>query len=564
MRVQTLERALPAIAGFIAEKTGIEIKRGSRARTDGQSITLPLRRSELDMTEKDLVEAVAYCYHEVGHVLHSNFDLCADTPLKRALTGVLEDIRIEYKVQASHPSAHRYLGRLVEFMVAQGLASGTGFPPMDTDEQEAKLIQYYMMYKLRFEALKQKGVEPVLGSAEDAMIQRFPVGMRTRLDALMFEVIDCDTEDEVFALADAIIEMIKEEKQKEEEKQREDEKQGQDQPQGQQSDDGQPDSEVEQDPDENCDGEQSPDQNSLDSEKGKSQQALEQLLSMSDNDIIEDIGSILQQALNKSAAADQKDESKVQVRTPNVFKANFPNGSYDLSAIRAASNATRTRTLQWLSSVTDGDETHARSGMKIDPSRIWSGRLGGSVFVTSDDGIDTRADISFVNDRSISMTPRISQAIRATLACILAFDVPGIETQVSVFPWLEGGESGVSVIKDWNDSPKVLSARAASIGTDGYTPMAEAILFAGSEIIRRPKAMKIIIVVTDGEPDDLEATRHVIERCRLSGVVVCALGIDLDPSPVFGEKYSASLTSISELPSKIVGLVKQAFLEQKH
>mgnify|MGYP001004278456 FL=1 len=94
MRAQSLDRALPAIAGFIADRTGIPIIRGDRAMTDNQAIYLPKRRSEIDLTERDLVESVAYLYHEAGHMLHSNFSLGATNPLQRAITGTLEDIRI--------------------------------------------------------------------------------------------------------------------------------------------------------------------------------------------------------------------------------------------------------------------------------------------------------------------------------------------------------------------------------------------------------------------------------------------------------------------------------------
>ncbi len=38
MRAQSLDRALPAIAGFIADRTGIPIIRGDRAMTDNQAI----------------------------------------------------------------------------------------------------------------------------------------------------------------------------------------------------------------------------------------------------------------------------------------------------------------------------------------------------------------------------------------------------------------------------------------------------------------------------------------------------------------------------------------------
>jgi hypothetical protein len=59
MRAQSLDRALPAIAGFIADRTGIQIIRGDRAMTDNKAIYLPKRRSEIDIIERDIVESVA-------------------------------------------------------------------------------------------------------------------------------------------------------------------------------------------------------------------------------------------------------------------------------------------------------------------------------------------------------------------------------------------------------------------------------------------------------------------------------------------------------------------------
>lgn len=128
IRAQSLDRALPSIAGFIADRTGIPIIRGDRAMTDNKAIYLPRRRSEIDLTERDLVESVAYLYHEAGHMLHSNFKLGATNPLQRALTGTLEDIRIEHLVMGKFPAARRYLSRLVGMVVEDGVSGTSGFP----------------------------------------------------------------------------------------------------------------------------------------------------------------------------------------------------------------------------------------------------------------------------------------------------------------------------------------------------------------------------------------------------------------------------------------------------
>ncbi len=597
IRAQSLERALPAIAGFIADRTGIPIIRGDRAMTDNKAIYLPRRRSEIDLTEQELVKSVAFLYHEVGHMRHSNFTLGATNPLQRALTGTLEDIRIEHLMMGAFPAARRYLSRLVGMMVDDGVGGTSGFPPLDGSESEASILQWYMMYRLRHEVLRQEPVAALAAGAIQVAQQRLPTGMLTRLDALMFQVTDCTSEDEVFELADAIIEMIKKEKEQEQEQKRQQQQQQQqsgqedgqddDQQQGQSSSGS-----AEGDEEEDQGGQQG--QSDQDSESGGQgsgqsgssedgggdaasgtacgaggtgpgpdmEQALDNLLSMSDQDVQEDIGEMLQNAIN--AAASSEGYSGVRIPMPNVHKALLGTSTVDMTALRASVNATRTRTLQWMSSVAEGDVSHSRSGMQIDSSRIWQGRLGGSIFIREDEGIDINAAVSIVIDRSGSMQHTIGHAARAAVATMLAFDVPGLKTQVSVFPWYDfNRDEGVAVVKRWDENPKQLAGRIQSLTTDGGTPMAEAILFAASDVVRREETLKIVLVVTDGEPNDREATKHVIDRARADGITVVGLGIGVDTSPVFNTKYAATITDIGELSASMVKLVKAAFEDNR-
>ena len=587
MRAQSLDRALPAIAGFIADRTG-----------------MPKRRSEIDLTERDLVESVAYLYHEAGHMLHSNFSLGATNPLQRAITGTLEDIRIEHLVMGKFPAARRYLSRLVGIVVEDGVDGQRGFPALDGSESEASILQRYMMYRLRHEVLRQEPIAELSAGAIKVAQQRLPAGMLTRLDALMFQVTDCANEDEVFELAAAIIQMIKEEKEKEQEQRRQQQQSGEQGGQQQQSsgqqdgqDDGQQQGQSSGDPaegdeeggqggqqgqadqDSESGGQGSGQSGSSKGEEGEAssqsargaggtgsghdmEQALEQLLNMSDQDVEEEMGEMLQNAINAAANAEGYDG--VHVPMPNVHKARLSAVPVDMAQLRASVNATRTRTLQWMSSVAEGEVSHSRSGMQIDSSRIWQGRFGGSIFVREDEGIDINAAASIVIDRSGSMSHTIGHAAQAAVATMLAFDVPGLKTQVSVFPWYgENRDEGVAVIKRWDESPKQLAGRVASLSTDGGTPMAEAILFAASDVVRREETLKIVMVVTDGDPNDREATKYIIDRARADGITVVGLGIGVDTSPVFDSRYAATITDIGVLSASMVKLVKAAFEDNR-
>lgn len=577
MRAQTLDKALPAIAGFIADRTGIPVIRASHAATDNRAIYLPRRRSELDLTEKDLVESVAYLYHEAGHMLHSNFSLAASTPLQRAITGILEDIRIEHLIMGKFPAARRYLSRLTEIML-HGVTEGrSGFPPLTGEESESLVLQRYILYRLRHDVLRQQPMQAIAQNALDVAHAKLPAAMLTRLDALMYQVTDCTSEDEVFLLSDAIIEMIKEEHAKEEERMKnqnpepgegEDDGSGNNatvEPKpGEGEDDGSGNSaSAEPEPGE---GEDDGGGNSAAAEPQPGQaaavEALENILGMSENDVQEDIGEMLQASLNASAALDETVVGQ-SLPMPNHFESNIKSSTFDLAALRGSINAVRTRTLQWMESVAEEDDVHSRSGMGIDPTRIWSARLGGAIFVRTDEGLDLNAAVSIVIDRSGSMSSTIGQAAQAAVATMLAFEVPGIKTQVTVFPWYQDGEEGVSVIKRWEESPRQLAGRVSSLATDGGTPMGEAVLFAASDIVRREETLKIIMVVTDGDPNDSKTTHHVIERSRQNGITVVALGIGVDPSRIFGEKYSAAINDVGQLSSSMVRLVKTAFEERR-
>ena len=119
-------------------------------------------------------------------------------------------------------------------------------------------------------------------------------------------------------------------------------------------------------------------------------------------------------------------------------------------------------------------------------------------------------------------------------------------------------DEGVAVVKHWEETPRALAKRIGSMSVDGGTPMAEAILHAGACILPRRETLRLVMVVTDGNPNELSATQDVIEVLRKSGISVVGLGIGVDPSRVFGSRYSATLSSTTELAGNMVKLVRAA------
>lgn len=587
----SLWAALSAVAGFITDKTGIPVLRGSGARTDSKHIWLPRLPDGL-LTKKEVVMVIAYLYHECAHIMKSNFTLKADSPLHKAIAGVLEDIRIEDWAQGFFPAARRYLSELVRYMTEAGMAGKDPCFCLVTEEMsEAEVLQWYILYRLRHDVLGQTAIKPVMDSAAAVANKMFSRGLIVRLEALMFEVKRCTVEDEVFELSAAIVEMIKEENEKDKEppppppepqKKEGEQGGGQDAPGG--SDNGKTEAD-----DSNAGGNSAGGSEDSATGSSKPQQSqsgaggqggqqdgtqpalrggngaggtgdLEALLNMGDDEVIASVGDMLGDAIDQVAEA----KAGMGTSMPNLHKLPLKEKPVDLAKLRGTVNATRTRTLQWMQSASQSESRLVHRGLDIDPAALAMSRVGGAVFIEEEEGIDLNSAWAIVIDRSGSMGHLIQSAASASVATMLAFDSPGIKTQVSVFP-VYGSENneGVAIVKGWEDSPRKLASRIGSLTVSGGTPMAEALMHAAACVARREESLKGVIVVTDGQPNDIAATREVIDQVRKAGLVVSGLGIGVNPAPVFGGKHAVQLNNITELSGVMGKLIRAAMMEQK-
>jgi len=66
-------------------------------------------------------------------------------------------------------------------------------------------------------------------------------------------------------------------------------------------------------------------------------------------------------------------------------------------------------------------------------------------------------------------------------------------------------------------------------GLDGSSPLAEAIWFAGCRLLQQREERKLLLVLTDGIPDDLDEAVTVLGLARISNIEVKGVGLN-DPS----------------------------------
>ena len=86
--------------------------------------------------------------------------------------------------------------------------------------------------------------------------------------------------------------------------------------------------------------------------------------------------------------------------------------------------------------------------------------------------------------------------------------------------------------------------------------MAEAIYCAAAHLLMRQEPRRLLVVLTDGEPNDIGATQEIIEKCRSVGLEVYGVGImDNRVIPVFGKQFSTVVNTIGELPERMFRLL---------
>ena len=179
------------------------------------------------------------------------------------------------------------------------------------------------------------------------------------------------------------------------------------------------------------------------------------------------------------------------------------------------------------------------------------------IFAARRDKQDENTAIVLLTDRSGSMTPeKLSVALQATFVTAEALELlPGVTCAAGAFPW--GRE--LAELKAFGVKPR---AGYFNIGASGGTPMAEALLWAGMLLTHRQEERKIVIAMTDGQPDVTAAATNAVTRLRTCGIEVYGIGI-LENSITGWLKESTVIKQIDELPAALISLLKEALVTRR-
>jgi len=158
----------------------------------------------------------------------------------------------------------------------------------------------------------------------------------------------------------------------------------------------------------------------------------------------------------------------------------------------------------------------------------------------------------------VTLGRRIDLAWEAAIALALALEgISGVNPAVTAFPG-QHGESD-SVFRVLGHGARVRQrAGYFGCGTEGGTPLAESLWYAASQLIGCREPRKIILALTDGEPDDEAAARDILSRCGASGVEVVGIGLGIEVDHLF--ERSITILQMAELRSRLFELSRDLLI----
>ena len=207
-----------------------------------------------------------------------------------------------------------------------------------------------------------------------------------------------------------------------------------------------------------------------------------------------------------------------------------------------------------------------RSGYRMDSHRI--SRLGLAdprVFRQMYVKKAPNTAVHILVDRSPSMSAlvtsegkpvgrRIDLAWEATISLSMALEgIQGVNVGITAFPGKNGEASSVyTVLPHGSSVRKRIGAFGGDL--DVSTPLAEAIWFAGYQLLQQRQERKLLLVLTDGIPDETDSAIEIVDRCVKSSIEVIGVGLRINVSSVF--EVSIEVDSIDSLDLDVISLAK--------
>lgn len=547
-----LKNALPIVAAAYGEKFGVKVLiQGQDAFTDGERIVIPTANPD-DPHYQQI--AWGYLAHEAAHIRHTNFDMvqkASSKPIRKALLNIIEDVRIENELAKDYPGTRRSISQVIEYMVdTQQMCVPEQLEP-------ASNLQAWLLFRLRCHFLGQKALTPLYQVVDERVRQLFPAAAMSRLSAMLTVVPSLASTGEVLKLVDAIVAMLEEESRPPQDES--DADNGNDIGQDASNDSN------------NSSDSQTPEADSSamvdaaetgDSDNSDQADNLRQALEASAAQFEPDTFAQVAEVLSEQAEGHQ---GVTPLSLPQAEQAML--GDEAILTLSASESAQIRARLRGMVQSSQDNRNHAkRHGLRVATHRLAASQAGESrLFIQRQPRIAPNAAVHLLVDISGSMGKPIGEGNRkyfhvaneAALALAMALEgIPGVVPAVSYFPGIHQ-EVSIALLPKQS-----VRHRAACFDQKprGCTPMAQAMWFAANSLLAQKQKRKLMIVLTDGDPDDWAATHDIVDRCRRSGFELLGIGIQTRSVEKFFPQ-SIVINDVKDLKRELFEVTQQLLIQ---
>ena len=282
-------------------------------------------------------------------------------------------------------------------------------------------------------------------------------------------------------------------------------------------------------------------------------QALQALLSAAEGDLPGDT----YQAVAEMLGGQKADGPMALLPTLEPFAGNARAGKDALERVRAES-AKLTARLQGLvqSHAMSGVRT-ARRGRTLSPGALHRAAVGDPrVFQRREERAAPNTAVHLLVDLSFSMAGGADQvALDAAMALALAFEpMRGVSCAVTAFPGLHGSPTNVTRVLSHGE--RVRQGAGAFVQcARGGTPMTGALWYAAADLLARPEARKVLITLTDGQPDGRASAADLVARATVSGLELIGVGIATGVEWLF--PVAIRIDAIADLKQALFGVAER-------
>ncbi len=520
-------RSLPVVAMAMGNKMGIKVRiQGDQAMTDGNTIYLPVLP---EGDESAWILARGYLDHEAGHVRHTDFSVQEDSPIHKALTNILEDIRIEQAMGWIYPGCAVNLRNLAEHLAGEGAFT----PSANKPEQ---LLLGWILSECRSHVLKQSALLPVAQTAREALISRLGVALVNQAEVLLKKVEGLSTTHQAHDLAKEILDLLRQ-------AQRQLSQEVSDQESKKRS------------------------KEEFSSDSGFSPAVCNDSLTQifgKDPGPFGDLGQVTAEALQMTSAQAMREngmKSMTAIYPGEQLAKEVTFGSPpDLHQVRHETVALRSKLTRLVQASKLKRSCAGRVGRLVDHRALYRLPTGNPrVFRRKEEKCSINTAVVILLDRSRSMNGLRMELARKTVLALtdVLGTIPGINVSTGAFPGRAGAV--VSMTPFGRTASQTIENYAMT--SSGGTPLDLALGWARAQMAVRQEPRKILLVATDGQPSEPEMVKAMLKKLEFEGVELMGLGIlDHGMTRHFFARHR-TVQNLGELSATIFELFQEALTE---